>query len=85
MPSRAAARDRLPLSRMASSRANSSVDFERVHRNCGTVAAQIQNQVPLGRFGKPEEIAATVLHPSAPESSFIVGTEIIAEGGMSRL
>jgi NAD(P)-dependent dehydrogenase (short-subunit alcohol dehydrogenase family) len=50
-----------------------------------TVTAQIQNQVPLGRFGKPEEIAATVLHLSAPESGFIVGTEIIADGGMSQL
>jgi NAD(P)-dependent dehydrogenase (short-subunit alcohol dehydrogenase family) len=48
-------------------------------------AAQIQNQVPLGRFGTPEEIAATVLHLSSPESAFIVGTEIIADGGMSQL
>jgi NAD(P)-dependent dehydrogenase (short-subunit alcohol dehydrogenase family) len=48
-------------------------------------AAHIQSQVPLGRFGKPEEIASTVLHLSAPESAFIVGTEIIADGGMSQL
>ncbi len=48
-------------------------------------AAQIQNQIPLGRFGTPEEIASTVLHLSAPESAFIVGTEIIADGGMSQL
>lgn len=48
-------------------------------------AAQIQNQVPLGRFGTPDEIAATVLHLSSPESAFIVGTEIIADGGMSQL
>lgn len=48
-------------------------------------AAQIQSQIPLGRFGTPEEIAATVLHLAAPESAFIVGTEIIADGGMSQL
>jgi NAD(P)-dependent dehydrogenase (short-subunit alcohol dehydrogenase family) len=48
-------------------------------------AAQIQSQIPLGRFGQPEEIASTVLHLSAPESAFIVGTEIIADGGMSQL
>jgi NAD(P)-dependent dehydrogenase (short-subunit alcohol dehydrogenase family) len=48
-------------------------------------AAQIVGQVPLGRFGTPEEIASTVLHLSAPESAFIVGTEIIADGGMSQL
>lgn len=48
-------------------------------------AAQIQNQIPLGRFGTPEEIAATVLHLASPESAYIVGTEIIADGGMSQL
>lgn len=48
-------------------------------------AAQIQSQIPLGRFGTPDEIASTVLHLSAPESAFIVGTEIIADGGMSQL
>jgi NAD(P)-dependent dehydrogenase (short-subunit alcohol dehydrogenase family) len=50
-----------------------------------STAAQILNQIPLGRFGTPKEIAATVLHLSARESAFIVGTEIIADGGMSRL
>ena len=50
-----------------------------------TVAAQIQNQVPLGRFGTPEEVATTVLHLAAPESAFIVGTEVIVDGGMSQL
>ena len=48
-------------------------------------AAQILGQVPLGRFGKPEEIASTVLHLAAPESAFIVGTESLADGGMSQL
>ncbi|NIF77550.1 SDR family oxidoreductase [Paraburkholderia sp. Cy-641] len=48
-------------------------------------AAQIVGQVPLGRFGMPEEIAATVLHLAAPESAFIVGSEIIVDGGMSQL
>lgn len=49
------------------------------------VAAQIRNQVPLGRFGRVEEVASTVLHLSAAESAFIVGTEIIIDGGMSQL
>lgn len=48
-------------------------------------AAQIQNQVPLGRFGTPDEIASTVLHLAAEESAFIVGTEIVVDGGMSQL
>ena len=50
-----------------------------------SVAAGIQSQVPLGRFGTPAEVAATVLHLAAPESAFIVGSEIVIDGGMSQL
>ena len=48
-------------------------------------AAQIQGQVPLGRFGTPQELASTVLHLTAAESAYIVGTEIVVDGGMSQL
>ncbi|GLQ87290.1 SDR family oxidoreductase [Dyella flagellata] len=48
-------------------------------------AKQIQAQIPLGRFGTAEELATTVLHLTAPESAFIVGTEVIVDGGMSQL
>lgn len=48
-------------------------------------AAHLQTQIPIGRFGTPHEIASTVLHLAAPESAFIVGTEIIVDGGMSQL
>jgi NAD(P)-dependent dehydrogenase (short-subunit alcohol dehydrogenase family) len=50
-----------------------------------TTAAQLQAQIPVGRFGTAEELASTVLHLSASESAFIVGTEIIVDGGMSQL
>ena len=49
------------------------------------VAAEIQGQVPLGRFGTPAELASTVLHLAARESAFIVGSEIVVDGGMSQL
>lgn len=48
-------------------------------------ASAIEAQVPLGRFGTPEELASTVLHLSARESAFIVGAELIVDGGMSTL
>lgn len=48
-------------------------------------AAAIQNQIPLGRFGTPDELASTVLHLSARESAFIVGAELVVDGGMSTL
>jgi NAD(P)-dependent dehydrogenase (short-subunit alcohol dehydrogenase family) len=42
----------------------------------------IASQVPLGRFGRPEEVAAAVLYLSSPESAFVVGTELVIDGGM---
>jgi NAD(P)-dependent dehydrogenase (short-subunit alcohol dehydrogenase family) len=49
------------------------------------VAASIQSQIPLKRFGTPEEIASAVLYLASAESAFIVGTELVADGGMSQL
>jgi NAD(P)-dependent dehydrogenase (short-subunit alcohol dehydrogenase family) len=45
----------------------------------------IQNQVPIKRFGTPEEIAAAVLYLTAPESAFVVGAELLIDGGMATL
>ena len=42
-------------------------------------------QVPLKRFGTPEEIASAVLYLASSDSAFIVGTELVADGGMSQL
>ena len=49
------------------------------------MAATIQAQIPLKRFGTPEELASAVLFMSSTESAFIVGTELIIDGGMSQL
>jgi NAD(P)-dependent dehydrogenase (short-subunit alcohol dehydrogenase family) len=45
----------------------------------------IQSQVPMKRIGRPEEIAAAVLHLSSDESSFTIGSELIIDGGMATL
>jgi NAD(P)-dependent dehydrogenase (short-subunit alcohol dehydrogenase family) len=38
----------------------------------------------LGRFGTAKELASAGLHLSAKESAYIVGTEVIVDGGMSQ-
>ena len=45
----------------------------------------IQSQVPMKRFGTPEEIAAAVLYLTAPESAFVIGAELLIDGGMATL
>ncbi len=49
------------------------------------IVENIKSQVPMGRFGQPEEIAKAALFLASSDSSFILGTEIIADGGMSQL
>lgn len=43
----------------------------------------VRERTMVGRFGDPEEIANAALFLASPESSFLVGTEIIADGGMT--
>jgi NAD(P)-dependent dehydrogenase (short-subunit alcohol dehydrogenase family) len=45
----------------------------------------IQSQVPIKRFGTPEEIAGAVLYLTASESAFVLGAELIVDGGMATL
>jgi len=49
------------------------------------VAASIQSQVPVGRFGKPSEIAHAIVFLASDESAFAVGSELLIDGGMSNL
>jgi 3-oxoacyl-[acyl-carrier protein] reductase len=45
------------------------------------VYEQIKKSIPLGRWGKPEEIAYLVLFLASDESDFITGQNIIIDGG----
>ena len=42
-------------------------------------------KVPMGRVGRPEELAAAVLFLASDQSSFITGTELIVDGGLTDL
>jgi NAD(P)-dependent dehydrogenase (short-subunit alcohol dehydrogenase family) len=46
---------------------------------------QIVSQVPLGRLGQPEEIAAVAAFLASDEASFLTGTEITADGGLAQV
>lgn len=42
----------------------------------------LREQIPMKRWGDAEEIAKTALFLASSDSSFLLGTEIVADGGM---
>lgn len=49
------------------------------------VAAQFASQVPLGRRGKAEEVAAAVTFLASDESSYVTGIDLAVDGGMAQV
>ena len=51
----------------------------------GLAAAQqeaLQNQIPLGHLGKPQDIANAVVYLASPGASYVTGQELHVNGGM---
>lgn len=44
---------------------------------------RILTQIPAGRMGTPEEIAAAVLYLSSPEAAYVTGATLHVNGGMA--
>ena len=45
----------------------------------------ISNTVPLGRFGRPEEIAKAVVFLASDDASYITGVELFVDGGFAQV
>ena len=45
----------------------------------------LAGQIPLGRVGKPEEVAAAVVFLASEDASFVNGTELFVDGGLAQV
>ena len=56
----------------------------RLNDDANQVKSMLETEVPLQRFGRPEEIADTVLFLASDRAQFVTGATWVIDGGQSR-
>jgi 3-oxoacyl-[acyl-carrier protein] reductase len=61
------------------------VDTELIAGMAEAQRREIEGRIPLGRLATPEEVAAAVIHLASPASSYVTGTVLHVDGGLTML
>jgi 3-oxoacyl-[acyl-carrier protein] reductase len=82
--SRELARDGITVNCLPPGRINSEQILNRLHPTEENRRAFIEANIPLGRFGEPEEMACLIAFLASPLARYITGEVIHVDGGMHR-
>jgi hypothetical protein len=53
--------------------------------NSDGLSATFRDRVPLGRVGRPDDIASAVSFLASSDASFITGAELFVDGGLAQI
>src|SRR5271155_1999871 len=61
------------------------IDTPLASRQSADVIARIVSTIPIGRMGKPDEVAKAALYLASDDSSFVTGIELFVDGGRAQV